>query len=146
LFVIFWAMAPLQPLANFSILIFWFNFYKNWCGTSSKDYHFCLNYLHHLTRMPVLLWLLLKPHLNLILLYNVDPISHLYIKKPNKCEWELNKVYQDCWAFNWLERVCWTNEKMKMVRCKICTNIEKEGNFHGAKIGFLHKAFYWISA
>jgi hypothetical protein len=51
---------------------------KNWCGTSSKDYHFCLNYFHHLTHMPVLLWLLLKPHLNLILLYNVDPI-HQFI-------------------------------------------------------------------
>jgi hypothetical protein len=124
--VIFWAMAPLQPLANFSTLIFWFNFYKNWCGTSSKDYHFCLNCLHHLTHMPVLLWLLLKPHLNLILLYNVDPIHPFIYKKPNKCEWELNKVYQDCWAirFNLLERVCWTNEKMKMWGARFAQTLE----------------------
>jgi hypothetical protein len=47
-------------------------------------------------------------------------------KKPKKTKWEINQIFQHRWAarFVWFELVCVADGKMKMVRCKICSQIE----------------------
>jgi hypothetical protein len=47
-------------------------------------------------------------------------------KKPKKTKWEINQIFQHRWAarFVWFELVCVADGKMKMVRCKICFQIE----------------------
>lgn len=47
-------------------------------------------------------------------------------KKNRKSEWETNWVYQDMWTFHfcWLVLVQATNGQLKIVYCKVCTNIE----------------------
>jgi hypothetical protein len=47
-------------------------------------------------------------------------------KKPKKAKWEINIIYQDRWGirFVWSELVCIADGKMRMVQCKIYSQIE----------------------
>jgi hypothetical protein len=64
-------------------------------------------------------------------------------KRPKKSEWEINIVFQYQWAtrFPWFEPICEPNRKMKMVRCKICFNIEGREKLLVPKLDSLIKHF-----
>jgi hypothetical protein len=48
-------------------------------------------------------------------------------KRPKRFEWEINNFFQDrrVVKFPWSKPICGPNRKMKMVRCKICPDIER---------------------
>jgi hypothetical protein len=56
-------------------------------------------------------------------------------KKPRKPEWEFNQVFQAIWdAILPLAKIVISpNGKSLMVRCRICTNIEKHEKLHVPK-------------
>jgi hypothetical protein len=64
-------------------------------------------------------------------------------KKPKISEWEINKVFQDRWVvkFPWFEPICGPNMKMKMVKCKICSDIEGREKFIVPKLDSFIKHF-----
>ncbi len=64
-------------------------------------------------------------------------------KRPKRSEWEINKVFQNWWAtrFPWFEPICGPNRKMKMIKCKICFNIEGKEKLIVPKLNSLIKHF-----
>ncbi len=62
-------------------------------------------------------------------------------KKARTAEWELNKVFQNIWTTKlpWLEAVMGPNGKLFMVKCKVCSFIEKIDKLFVPKFDGLHK-------
>jgi len=74
-----------------------------------------------------------------------DPIKST-IDEPKKkkfktSKWEINRVYQNKWVvrFIWYELVCEGNGNMRMVRCKVCSNIERRDKLLFLKLDYLIK-------
>ncbi len=63
------------------------------------------------------------------------------MKKKRKVEWELNQTFQDTWAkkFPWAELVGGLDGKVKMVRCKVCSTIERREKLFVPKLDRLKK-------
>jgi hypothetical protein len=62
-------------------------------------------------------------------------------KKFKTSKWEISRVYQNkCVVrFIWYELVCEGNGKIKMVRCKVCSNIEGRDKLLVLKLDYLIK-------
>lgn len=78
-----------------------------------------------------------------------DPIKST-IDEPKKkkfktSKWEINRVYQNKWVvrFIWYELVCEGNGNMRMVRCKVCSNIERRDKLLFLKLDYLIKHVDW---
>jgi hypothetical protein len=48
-------------------------------------------------------------------------------KKAKEAKWELNRVFQDIWVgkLHWLEAVMGPNGKLSIVKCNVCSSVEK---------------------
>jgi hypothetical protein len=57
---------------------------------------------------------------------NINPI-----KKKWEREWEINRVFQDVWATKlpWAKVMLRADEKMNMVKCYVCLQIEGRDKF-----------------
>jgi hypothetical protein len=62
-------------------------------------------------------------------------------KKATKAEWELKRMFQDIWTkkLPWAEAVMGFNGKLSMVKCKVCSFVEKKDKLFIPKFDGLHK-------
>jgi hypothetical protein len=62
-------------------------------------------------------------------------------KNAREAKWELNRVFQDIWVgkLHWLEAVMGLNGKLSIVKCEVCSSIEKRDKSFVSKFDGLHK-------
>jgi hypothetical protein len=64
-------------------------------------------------------------------------------KKKHKLEWEVNHMFHVHWVakFCWSKPICGIDGKMKMVRCKVCSIVERREKLLMPKLDYLVKHF-----